>query len=196
MFIKHASRKGIGIGNYEYEVADALYVDKSAVHNWRMGVNGPGDLEKIQLLAKLWNVKCEILLTEVKEMSTTMEKQMLTDREKAALKNVYCSFLNYMNVFEKTAGFVWNEDNSDFDFKIAYRLFEQTKYTLEQEYIDLKRTLYNELKKFFNEELTYTLQGEYFEEEGDTPEMQIGMAESIYEDMVGKFKDIISIYLS
>lgn len=196
LFMKHASKKSVGIGVYEYEVAEALYVDKSAVHNWRMGVNGPGDIEKIQSLAKLWNIKYEVLLMEVKTMSTTTKEKGLTDREKIALKNVYSSFLNYMTVFENTVGFIWNEDNTTgFNMLIAYDLYEKTKKALEVEYIDLKATVYDDLKEFYNKELTYTLEAYYSEEEGDCPEVQMAETTALHDELIGKFKTIIDPYL-
>ena len=161
-----------------------------------MGVNGPGDIEKIQLLANLWNIKYEILLMEVKTMSTTMREKILTDREKIALKNVYSTFINYMTVFENSGGFIWSEDDTTgFNMMRAYDLFEQTKKVLELEYIDLKASVYDELKELYNKELTYTLEAYYSEEEGDCPEEQMAATTALYDDLVDKFKMIIDPWL-
>lgn len=192
LFIKKAAKNGFGIGNYEFEIADALYVDKSAVHNWRMEKNGPGDLEKIQSLAKLWNIDYKVLLMEVKTMTTTL-KNGLTDREKIALKNVYTSFLNYMKEFETSVGFVWNEDNTSYNMRYAYHLYEQAKYALELEYIDLKNTVYDRLMEFYCKELTYTLEGCYDAE--DLPEVQLAETQGLYEEMLKQFREIIDPYL-
>ena len=86
LFLTNASKLNIGIGRYEDEIADALFVDRSAVHNWRMGVNGPGDLDKIRSLAKLWNIEEKVLLKEVNTMVATEKTRTLTDRERTALK--------------------------------------------------------------------------------------------------------------
>lgn len=194
LFIANAAKRGVGIGSYEFEIAEALFVDKSAIHNWRMGVNGPGDIEKIQLLADIWNIKYEFLLTEVNEMETTT-KQGMTDREKEALKKVYIAFVNYMNVFENTTGFLWNDDNTDYDIRQAYWWYGQTKNALALEYIDLKRSVYDELEELFDTELTRTLEDHYSEEDGDYPELAraevLGWAEELRE----KFKNIIDPYL-
>ena len=195
LFLKKAAQNGYRVGEYEFEVAEALYVDKSAVHNWRMGKNGPGDLEKIQLLANLWNINYEVLLMEVTTMTTATLKTGLTDREKTALKNVYTAFLNYMNVFENSTGFVWNEDNSSFNMRYAYSLYEQTKYVLEMEYIDLKKSVYDQLKEFYNKELTYTLENCYDEEDGDCPEIQQAQTLDLYEELLKQFKSIVDPYL-
>lgn len=195
LFIKFAAQKGTGIGNYEYEVAQALFVDRSAVHNWRMGVNGPGDLDKIHLLADLWHIKLESLLTEVKSMSTTKREQVFTEREKIALKKVYTAFIEYMEAFEKSVGFIWDESGQSFNMYEAYGLFHSMKKALKLEYIDLKPTVYDALMKLYDTDLTYTLEGYYNEEEGDCPEMQMDMATDIYNDIVGKFQQIIDPFL-
>ena len=195
LFLKKAAQGGYRVGEYEFEVADALYVDKSAVHNWRMGINGPGDLEKIQLLANLWNINYKVLLMEVTTMTTTKLNNGLTDREKTALKNVYTAFLNYMNVFENSTGFIWNEDNTSFNMMYAYNLYNQTKYTLESEYIDLKKTVYDKLMEFYNTELTYTLEASYDEEFGDCPEIQQAQTLDLYEHLLKQFKEIVDPYL-
>lgn len=194
-FLKYASQKSIGIGDYEYEVAEALYVDKSAVHNWRMGVNGPGDIEKIQLLANLWNIKYELLLKEVNVMNTTLNNKKLTDREKDSLKRVYSSLINYLKLFDKTSGFIWNEDGSDFDMRLAYVMYDQTKAVLEMEYIDLKRTVYDQLNDFFDHELTCTLESCYLPEEGDYPELKKAETLGMYMHLMDSFKLIVDSYL-
>ena len=195
LFITNASKLNIGIGRYEDEIADALFVDRSAVHNWRMGVNGPGDLDKIRSLAKLWNIKEKVLLREVNTMVATGKTRTLTDRERTTLKNVYSSFLNYMKVFNNTAGFNWNEDGSDFNRDVAYNLFDNVVSALEFEYIDLKSTVYDALDNFYRTEIVYTLEGYFAPEEGDTPEGQKAEAVGLYLDLVEKFKNIIDPYL-
>ena len=195
LFLKKAAKSGYGIGNYEFEVADALYVDKSAVHNWRMGKNGPGDLEKIQLLANLWNINYKVLLMEVMTMTTTKLNNGLTDREKTALRNVYTSFITYMNIFENSVGFVWNEDGSCFDLRTAYQLYDQTRLTLELEYIDLKKSVYDQLKELYDTELTYTIDVCYDPNEGDNPELQQAETLALYETIVDKFREIVDPYL-
>ncbi len=195
LFVKFASRKNIGIGNYEYEVADALFVDKSTIHNWRMNVNGPGDIEKIQSLAKFWNINYENLLMEVKEMTTTEtnNKKQLTESEKIALRNVYRAFLNYMVEFENTAGFLYDE-LTGYDIRQAYDLYEKVQYALKYEYIDLKRTVYDKLDTFVNGELSITLEGD--EERASMPmEQIIADTQSMYERMMDSFKEIVDQYL-
>ena len=195
LFLQHASKHGMGIGNYEFEVADALFIDQSSIHNWRMGVNGPGDIEKIRLLANLWNLEYEVLLMEVKTMTTIAKEKSLNDRERNALRNVYVSYLNFLNVFQKTGGFIWNTDNTDFKIAVAYKLYEEAKNILDTEYVDLKASVYDKLKELYNEELTYTLEAYYCEEEGDTPELQIAQTTLLYNDLLGKFREVVDPYL-
>ncbi|MBE5864619.1 MAG: hypothetical protein E7292_00205 [Lachnospiraceae bacterium] len=195
LFRNYAQKKGMRLGEYEYEVAEYLYVDSSTIHSWRMRVSGPGDIEKIKLLAKLWNIKYELLLKEAKRMSTAMQHKELSDREKTALKNVYVSFLNYMGIFKKTAGFIWNEDGTLFNISMAYTLYAQVINALEIEFIDLKGNAYDELKTFYDTELTYTLETYYCEEDGDCPELQQAETEGLYQLLLNQFKQIIVPFL-
>lgn len=192
MFMKLARKENKGIVNYEYEIADALFVDRTTIHNWRMNVNGPGDIEKIQSLAEFWNIKYENLLVEAKGMKTveTENKKLLAESEKTALRNVYRAFLNYMEAFDETTGFLWNLDGSDYDIRNAYVMYDRLKYALKYEYIDLKRTMYNELEQFVNGTLSASLEGSFNPEE-ETPEQIMGDAERMYEYWMDEFKAII-----
>lgn len=196
MFMKLARKENKGIVNYEYEIADALFVDRTTIHNWRMNVNGPGDIEKIQSLASFWNIEYRCLLMEAKSMKTveTEKKQILTESEKHALRNVYRAFLNYMEAFDETTGFIWNQDGSDYDIRNAYVLYDKLKYGLKYEYIDLKRTVYDELEQFVNGTLSASLEGSFNPEE-ETTEQVIGAANEQYECWMNEFKTIVDSYL-
>lgn len=202
LFKKYAWKKCISYGAYEEELANYLFVDKSTVHNWRMNVNGPGDIEKIQQLAAFWNVNYECLLVEVKRMDTNVKMDIqikLSDREKEALKSVYKAFLAYLEEFNSTTGFLVYPDGSEYSFGKAYILYENLCKALKLEYIDLKRTLYDELEKFINEDVTYTLEkygydgyGEDDEYDGETPEARTtGLCLHLMEG----FKNIVDKYL-
>ena len=73
LFKKRAMHNRMTFGAYEEELANHLFVDKSAVHNWRMNVNGPGDIDKIQQIAEFLNINYMMLLTEAQNMNM-MEK--------------------------------------------------------------------------------------------------------------------------
>ena len=196
LFNKNAKNNNIGIGVYEEEMSNVLFVDKSAIHNWRMNINGPGSIEIIQKIAKFWNINYEVLLVEVNDMRVEAgnNTKRLSESEKAALKKVYHSFLNYMKTFENTYGFLFNADGSEYDIKNAYFMYENLKYALQLEYVDLKRTVYDELEAFFGGKLTYTLQHEYLPKEDTLDQLE---AETIgaYEDIMNDFKEIVDVYL-
>lgn len=196
MFIKFASKKQIGIGNYEYEVADALFVDKSTIHNWRMNVNGPGDIEKIQLLATFWHIKYESLLMEVETMKTveTINGKYLTEIEKNALRNVYREFLAYLEEFKASDGFRYDDDGNQYNIFKRYALYDNLKLAVKNEYIDLKRTMYKELEEFVAGEVSMTL--EEYEMSYSEPVEQIAAdVEAMYERMMDSFKKIVDEYL-
>lgn len=195
LFVKFASKKNMGIGSYEYEVAEALYVDKSTIHNWRMNVNGPGDIEKIQTLATFWNINYENLLMEVEDMTTTerTKTQQLMESEKIALRNVYKEFLDFMETFNESYGFKYVDTEAACELTTAYVLYERLKFVLKSEYIDLKRTVYDKLDEFFNGELSMTLEGDFSEEE--SMEQLTADVEAMYERMMDSFKEIVDEYL-
>lgn len=195
LFTKHAANQGMRIGHYEAEMSEALFVDQSAIHNWRLGVNGPGDMEKIRMIADLWHIKYENLLLEVETVNTPMNVKTLTDSEKVALKNVYVAFLSYMDAFESTSGFIWNKDGSDYDINMAYALYYNAKRVLELEYIDLKATVFDDLMEFYGKDLTWTLEGYFDPEEGDHPESMRADAEELRSNLEIRFKEIIDPYL-
>ena len=128
-------------------------------------------------------------------MSTVEISKKMTDQEKRALKNVYLVFKSYMNNFYNTSGFVWNEDGSDYDKNGCYNMYNNVKAALESEYIDLKRTVYDELKRFIEVDLPYTLEGEWFPEDGETREQVAGQACEMYYEYTEQFENIVNPYI-
>lgn len=201
LFKKRAVHNNMTLGAYEEELANHLFVDKSAVHNWRMNVNGPSDIDKIQQIADFLNVNYKILLTEAHDMMEKNNVARLSESEKVALKNVYRTFMNYVNTFEATTGFLYNADGSEYQFGNAYALHDNLCSVLQYEYIDLKRTVYDELEGLFKGAVTATLE-RYTNEgyiddpedefDGETPEMR---AESLACHLREVFYDIIDKYL-
>ena len=196
LFNKNAKNNNIGIGVYEEEMSNILFVDKSAIHNWRMNINGPGSIEIIQKIAKFWNINYEVLLVEVNDMrvEASNNTKRLSESEKVALKKVYHSFLNYMIAFKNTDGFLFNVDGSEYDIKNAYLMYENLKYALQLEYVDLKRTMYDELEEFFEGEFTVTLGHGYIPGEDSLEQLEAEALEK-YEELMNKFKEIVDAYL-
>lgn len=100
------------IGVLEEELATVLFVEKSTVHAWRNRVNGPSDLDKVEQIAKYFDLEMKDFLIEVEDMfvNTIMgeeEKKMeknaidFSDREKDAIKRVYVEMIRYMRLRNK-----------------------------------------------------------------------------------------------
>lgn len=196
LFIKYANKNNIGLGAYEEALASVLFVDKSAVHNWRMNVNGPGNIEIIQNIARFWHINYETLFMEANDMNTEQDMNIkrLTEAEKVALKNVYREFLNYMEQFKNTTGFLWYADGSDYQITNAYARYENLRLTLKMEYIDLKRTVYDKIEELFNGELSYTLEESFLPEE-ETVEQYEADVMGLYEHLLNTFYEIVDEYL-
>lgn len=88
---------------------------------------------------------------EVAHMNT-MRK--FTDREKDAVLRIYDHFLNYMEAFKKTQGFQVSMDLPEDEFgptddaytAMKEELMANLKHAVYREYIDLRDTVYEDLK--------------------------------------------------
>ena len=157
LFMNKVGTKGISIGSYEDELARVLFVERATIHNWRMNMNGPSDLEKIRMLEEYWNLGVNGLLVEVKGMQT--EKRTMNDRELDALKRVYVAFMHYLFQYKQSFGFQVYDDGSKYDCLDAQTCHVSLVNVLETEYIDLPKDLYTDILRFFNGALTETLNG-------------------------------------
>ena len=195
LFKTKAHENGMGITRYEEVVADALSVDSSTIHNWRFNLNGPSDPDKVYSLEKFWNVEENTLLKEV-VMSKT-EVTGLTDRELAALKNVYVSIKSFLDFYLDTNGF----DREMCEWEQVETLWTNVKRNVEAEYIDLKKKLYDAIYEFVEKYLYETTADAYFEHHAD-PEKLRELDEDIpwtpdssYEFYMTNFRKIIDPYL-
>ncbi len=192
LFKVKAQESGIGITKYEEVVADALSVDSSTIHNWRFNLNGPSDTEKVYSLEKFWNVEENTLLKEV-IMSKT-EVTALTDRELAALKNVYNSVKTFMDFYYNTDCF--KKDKCDKES--ANRMFYRVKENVEAEYVDLKKKLYDALYEFVENDLQELLDDAELQDVESEPypdEDEEGIKNQVYSGYMDAFKNIIDPYL-
>ena len=189
LFRSKANNAGVGLIKYEEVVANALSVDSSTIHNWRCVLNGPSDPEKITSLEKFWEIEEGTLLKEV--VMNTTEVTALTDRELAALKNFYLSFKQFMDLYLNTEGFC--KDYCDFD--TADNMYFSVKDTLEREYIDLKKKLYDELKDFVDTGLYELLIGAADQDDEESVAILKDEYDGLYEWSINEFKKIVDPFL-
>ncbi len=195
LFKTKAHEAGIGITKYEEVVADELSVDSSTIHNWRFNLNGPSDTDKVYSLEKFWNVEENTLLKEV-VMSKT-EVTGLTDRELAALKNVYISFKTFMDFYYNTECF----DKEKCDVDTAYSMYDMVKGSIEAEYIDLKKKLYDALYEFVENSLRELLVDADLQDVIIDPRVDEDedwnnyIKEQVYSGYMNDFKKIVDPYL-
>ena len=94
------------LAEYEKEVGRAVYVGSDAVHSWRMGGSGPGDIEKIQTLAAFWDLRLEALLKKATdETKETTMTTMYTERQLEALRRIYVAISEVLEEYLWTDGF-------------------------------------------------------------------------------------------
>ena len=196
LFRIKAHEAGIGITKYEEVLADALSVDSSTIHNWRFNLNGPSDAEKVSSLEEFWKEKKNSLLKEVVMNKT--EISGLTDRELAALRNVYISFKTFLDFYKSTNGF----DKEKCEWEPIESMWEMLKSSIESEYIDLKKKLYDALYDFIEKNMVDIMAEAYFvhtcedeiesEVDDDFPEWT---PEETYDYYMKVFKEIVNPYL-
>ena len=124
------------------------------------------------------------------EKTEVNKEKQLTEIEKDALRRVYHSFLSYMEIFKDTEGFSYVEE----DYGNVYMLFDVVKYDLNQEYIDLKRTVFDKLYAFIDKELSKTIEWCESLEPMDF-EQEIAAINEMYDHMMNSFKEIVDEYL-
>ena len=122
IFKTKAKQEKKGIGEFEEELADAIFVEKSTVHAWRNRVNGPSDLDKVQQIAEFFKLEAKDFLLEVDEMITYENREVnknqdvvvveFGDREKDAFKRVYKEMLNFMDLRLKYDGEMLDESRA------------------------------------------------------------------------------------
>lgn len=112
-FNKFAKDNDIQKGQLEENLADNLYLSKDAIHAWKCGNNGPGELEYIKKLSELLNVPYMYLLKKVVE-EKIVEKYSVEQVE--SIKRVYDVIIDFLEEFDRTDGF----NDLFYDFKDAY----------------------------------------------------------------------------
>ena len=171
-----AARANGGIGAYETSMAQSLCVTAEAVHNWRMGTNGPGDIERIEEIAAFLGVRANSLMKDREEKPMV---EPLKDYERAALSRVYVKVFDFLCLYSDTDGFVWKTyDTSEMHgafFRqfgtvanlrsiersdLAYESFEDVVRALEREYVNLgHHPLYAQLDEFIEGTLLKVFDG-------------------------------------
>ncbi len=71
---------------YQEVLGDLIGVSSDTIRAWRMGKNGPSDVETIQKLAEIWDVKFEVLVKESVEMVVNTK---LDDRTRQVVVECY-----------------------------------------------------------------------------------------------------------
>ena len=162
-FNKFAKENEIKIMKLEENIADKLYLTKEAVHNWRFGSNGPGDLDLIKKLSDLINVKYVDLLKKTEE-EKTLEKY--TTEQVVSIKCVYDVIIDFLDEFYRTDGF----NDLFYDFKEAYEkeiiktiekdgqdFVEDIKIYVENKVADIYKVIKKERFYLRNTEIYYKL---------------------------------------
>jgi hypothetical protein len=165
VFHRRAKEKGMKIAEFEQTLADQIHVSQAAVHNWRMGLNGPSDLDKVKGIAEVLNLDTMNLLIE-KRGEMMNREQILTDRQLEALRRVFVSIEEFFMTYDETEGF---SAYYDYDGKkpvkpcidAAETAYRKVEKTLRLEYFDLGNTeVYHQLIDFWDEDLFSLIQPE------------------------------------
>ena len=211
LFVERADRAKKNLGEYEYDLANELFVDGSAIHNWRMGLNGPGDLDKIHTIEKYWHLSENSLLTEAKQMEN---KRPLSDGERRILADIFEKLDSILFEFQMTELYEFDLDDVicgtpeeecaeyNGDPRKEWREFD---HLMDEAYFLLRQDIYKQLIEF--KELVYTATCGGFEsiktafslnfelEDLRGPHC-IPVEEYVYYPVIYHFKEIVEPYLA
>lgn len=200
----YKQKKKVGAG--ESELAEAVSLSKDAIHQWRYGNNGPGDLETIIKIADYFKIDFYRLLKEVPQVEASTE--VLSDRQMEALRRIYCAIWDFLEQFRQNDGFVWEIDDrksiwdgDDID-KVDYAIeqYDQVGMAIKKEYLDLGKTeLYKNIEQFWDVDLFDMWNGKQepwyrfdFAEQGKPTATSV---EKELTDIIRKLHTIIDPYL-
>lgn len=142
-------------------LAEKVGVSREAVHNWRFAKNGPSDIEMIQKLAEVLNIKEWRVFT--KSASGGEMVVQLTERQKDACKRVYDSIVEFLFEFKQTSGFndYWFQYSSSEEKNVENMIYGRVEekvdhlfLVLDKEYFDLgKHEIYEKLCEYVSENI-------------------------------------------
>lgn len=168
LFFSIRRKKGMSVLDFETELGETLSVSGSAIHSWRFGMNGPSDVEIIKQLAVCLEITDYMLLLKNGKENTTMQ---ITERQKDSLKRVYDAVIEYLDTFQRTAGFndYWFKleeqgTNTEYIEELLYEIAEKEQHKVElviaKEYIELyKLPVYGQLEEYACDDLCETYNG-------------------------------------
>ena len=201
---EYKQKKKVTLGSIEAEIAREVNVSEEAVRNWRFGKNGPGELEMIQGIAKVLELKNWTILLEKYDGGKTMAA--ITDREKDALKRVYDSIIDFLYEFIDSDGFeivmydVEHQIRSEFTEAMYPDIANKVRNihrTLNKEYFDLgKHEVYNELNEYITTYIYDMFDGKFTFKDGKTVvvKSEISVDEE-YEGALAALNRIIEKYV-
>ncbi len=165
-------KRNLNITDYEIELGDEAGVDKSTIHAWRSGQNGPADIEIIKKLAIKLEVSDYKLLLQERKDKMIMQ---ISERQKDSLKRIYDAVIEFLDEFQQTDGFndYWLKfcDMGINPKKVESKLYDvaeekqhKVEVVLLKEYIELHNLpvysqledyVYDDLCDTYNEKLSY-----------------------------------------
>ena len=158
-FTSKKDKDKVKVGDLEESLASYINITKEAIHNWRMGLNGPADIEIVKQIANFFDISdVTLLLTKRKDVKTNM----LNDLQVQAFKRVYDSILEFLVEFKETDGFndLWFDvegkpnDKKGLVWDIVNEKHEVVMKALDKEYFYLKNTkVYNDLENYIYNDL-------------------------------------------
>lgn len=197
-FKSHAKMAETKSAEYENIIAAEAGVSPASIHAYLSKSNGPGDIKIIEAIALFWNIDIKTLLREDNEIMSIR----LNDREKEAVRRIYCEIIDFMEKFIRSDGafmcepdgtWLGNEKQGDY---ISYS-YDRLEYAYDKEYIDLSRHpiyselwdfIYNDLFEMFNEKCDGSIRYE--------PEEFGGVsAQADYDTAMNKITAILDKYI-
>ena len=191
---------GTSKADAEEDLGAHLHTTASAIHNWRFGNNGPGDLELIRMAGEFLGCgDWRLLFKEVEEDKSVSK---LTDRQLDAAKRIYDILVWFLTVYSDTDGFSnWLDDfesgnvgiSEDKIFERITKMKERVSLVINQEYFDLHdHPIYDELCEIAADDMDSIHMN--FTSEG-TVQDGLALVWSSYETVMQKLNNVIERYM-
>ncbi len=153
VFDAESEKRGLSLRDLEELVSEKAFVTRDAVHNWRLGRNGPGDSGTVAKIAEA--LDCDIFT--ILEKSGTDERP-LTERQIRSFKRIYNDVQRFLVTFElECAGAADDALESDGGEPVReyvsqlHSELNRVTFRLILEYFDLRNTeLYGTVCEIWN----------------------------------------------
>lgn len=199
-FDKKRKKEKLKVKDLEIDLAKQIFKSSDAIHNWRLKINAPSDLETIKLISEYFNIKDYKIFLLKKE---NLEMKQLTHLQILSIHRIYNHILDFLDEFNESNGFndYWRSSKNSSDqesklYDIALLKVEKVILSYKKEYpllknlkiyLELGNYIYNDLYETFDGKLSYAYRFEAISSDGVTTEEDYSRALNKINAIIDKY---------